>query len=123
MTTVEPAGDVGHPVSGPAATRPAGPGRPLLPRIIAHPAMAALLTWLLLSPVAALVPVWTGADPFRQQDADMPLALGGCRRAGGMLLWWRRRSATAAGIAAGLFAAFTVLLMRTALHGTPFGFE
>ncbi|KAB2370837.1 arabinofuranosyltransferase [Actinomadura montaniterrae] len=123
MTTVEPAGDVGHPVSGPAATRPAGPGRPVLLRVIAHPATAALLTWLLLSPVAALVPVWTGADPFRQQDADMPLALGGVLLAAGVLLSWRLRSATAAGIAAGLFAAFTVLLMRTALHGTPFGFE
>ncbi|WP_165494931.1 arabinofuranosyltransferase [Actinomadura roseirufa] len=121
MTTVGPAGDVGHVPHRPDA--PAHARRGPLARALAHPALVAAVAWLVAAPLAAAVPVWTGADPFRQQDADLPLALGGIVLAAVAAVALRRREPWVTGLAAGLFAAFTVLLMRTALHGTPFAFE
>ncbi|REE96543.1 arabinofuranosyltransferase [Thermomonospora umbrina] len=90
---------------------------------LTHPAVVAVLTWAIVSPVAALLPGLADANPFRQQDAHIPLAIGGVIACAVAALALRGRTAVVSGLAAGLFAAYTVLVMRTALHGTPFAFE
>lgn len=92
-------------------------------RWFARPAVVAMLTWALTLPLAAGLPAWLDVDPFDQREADLPLAVGGVAVAIVAGLALRRRHAWVAGAAAGLFAAFTVLVMRTSLHGTPFAFE
>jgi Arabinofuranosyltransferase N terminal len=80
----------------------------------------AVATWLVASPVAAEIPKVLHVDPFLQQGGMVPLALGAVLVAavGGVAAW--RRGPWTAGVAAGLFAAFIVLTLRSALHGTPF---
>ncbi|MBC6464776.1 arabinofuranosyltransferase [Actinomadura alba] len=62
-------------------------------------------------------------NPFRQAGADVPLVLGGFAAVATAALALWRRSPAVTGAAAGLFAAWTVLLLRTAWHGTPFPSE
>jgi hypothetical protein len=85
-----------------------------------HPSVVAVLVWLVAAPLAAVVPSALDVNPFRQAGAVVPLVLGGFIVAAiaGLALW--RRSPVVTGAAAGLFAAWTVLLLRTAWHGTPF---
>jgi hypothetical protein len=90
------------------------------------PGVIAVLTWLVATPLAAMIPGLLDLNPFTQRGADVPLALGGLAvMVVGAVALWRRGPGvdTIAGVAAGLFAAYIVLTLRTALHGTPFGFE
>jgi hypothetical protein len=94
--------------------------------VLRHPGTLAVLTWLVATPLAAMIPGLVNINPFTQRGADVPLALGGLvvMVVGGAALWRRGPGTDAvAGVAAGLFAAYIVLTLRTALHGTPFGFE
>ncbi|MCW2898070.1 MAG: hypothetical protein JWO67_335 [Streptosporangiaceae bacterium] len=93
------------------------------PAALRHPSVVAVLVWLVSAPLSAVVPSVIGLDPFRQTGADVPLVLGGFTAAAvaGLALW--RRSAAVTGAAAGLFASWTVLLLRTAWQGTPFPAE
>ncbi|HEY0541286.1 MAG TPA: arabinofuranosyltransferase [Actinoallomurus sp.] len=85
-----------------------------------HPGVVAVLVWAIVAPVAAGVPSRFHLDPFVQADADVPLVLGGFVAAVlvCLALWIRRPAVT--GAAAGLFASWTALLLRTAWQGTPF---
>ena len=87
---------------------------------VRHPSVVAVLTWAVTAPLAAAVPPGLHLDPFVQADADVPLVIGGFAVAAlvGLALW--RRVPAVTGAAAGLFAAWTVLLLRTAWQGTPF---
>ena len=87
---------------------------------VRHPSVVAVLTWAVTAPLAAAVPPGLHLDPFVQADADVPLVIGGFAVAAlvGLALW--RRVPAVTGAAAGLFAAWTALLLRTSWHGTPF---
>jgi Arabinofuranosyltransferase N terminal len=99
------------------------PWRPLARRPLSgvrHPGVVAVLTWAVTAPLAAIVPSGLGLDPFLQADAVVPLVLGGFLVVALVLLALRKPSAAVTGVTAGLFAAWTVLLLRTAWQGTPF---
>jgi len=91
-------------------------------RTLAHPSVVAVLVWLAAAPLAAVVPVPSSLDlnPFRQADAVVPLVIGGFAGAGLAVLALWRRSPVVTGVVAGAFAGWTVLLLRTSWHGTPF---
>jgi hypothetical protein len=88
--------------------------------LLRQPGVAAVLTWLVAGPLAAVVPSALDLNPFRQAGADVPLVLGGFATAGVACLALWKRSPVVTGVAAGLFAAWTALLLCTAWHGTPF---
>jgi hypothetical protein len=97
--------------------------RHALPRLLGLPGTVALCTWLVAGPIAALVPSALGLNPFRQAGADVPLVIGGIGVAVVATLSRWRRGPAVAGLAAGLFAAYLVLVLRSAWHGTPFPAE
>jgi hypothetical protein len=100
-----------------------------------HPGVLAVLTWLVLTPVAVVTPTLADANPFEQRGAEVPLAIGGAAVAVlAVAAWWlthpdggRGRGAgwvsPLSGIAVGVLAAYVVLVVRSALHGTPLGIE
>ncbi|NKZ02191.1 arabinofuranosyltransferase [Actinomadura latina] len=99
-------------------------------RMARRPAVPALLTWLIATPVAMLLPAPAGRSPFSPQGAVLPIGVGGLLLAAGLAVAaarprrWRSPSRTdaLAGVAAGLLAAWVALALRNSLHGTPFGF-
>jgi hypothetical protein len=44
---------------------------------LGKPWVIAVLTWLVATPIAAVIPGLLNLDPFSQRGADVPLALGG----------------------------------------------
>lgn len=90
----------------------------------------ALLTWLVMTPVAMLLPSLADQDPFTPRGAVLPVAAGGVLLAAALAVAaarprrWRvpLRTEPLTGVAAGLLAAWVVLALRSTLHGTPFGF-
>jgi hypothetical protein len=92
-----------------------------LPRsVLGHPSVVAVVAWLVTVVPAAAVPSVAHVNPFRQTGADVPLAVGGLIVAviAGLAVW--RRSPVVTGVAAGAFASWTALVLRTSWHGTPF---
>ncbi|MGH3266840.1 MAG: hypothetical protein ACRDNS_33225, partial [Trebonia sp.] len=85
-----------------------------------HPGVTALLVWLLALPIAILLPAPVDESPLTLQGDALPVVAGDALVGAGLLA--ARRGHTSAGVVAGLFAAWMVLGMRTALHGSPFGF-
>lgn len=83
---------------------------------------AALLTWLVATPLAVLLAWWADLDPFTVAGVVMPVGVG--TLAGGILLalLLRRYSDTLLGVAMGVHASWIALTMATTLHGTPYGF-
>src|SRR6201996_8050647 len=87
-----------------------------------NPSLAALITWLVCLPVAFAAGTLGPADPFRRRVAMVPvvvlvagvIAVGVASR--------RLPADLASGIGAGLFGGWVAFTLRTALHGTPFGF-
>lgn len=92
-----------------------------------RPGLVALVAWLVCLPVAWWTPTILHANPWAERGGgELPLALGGM----GLLVlgglgWWLKGRWLAAlpGVAAGVFAAYVVLVLRTALNGTPYGVE
>ena len=87
-----------------------------------NPSLAALITWVVCLPVAFAAATLGPADPFRLRVAMVPVVVlvAGVIVAG---VASRRLSADlASGIGAGLFGGWVAFTLRTALHGTPFGF-
>jgi hypothetical protein len=96
----------------------------------------AIVTWLVLAPVAMILPPLAHVDPFAMRGAMLPVAVGGLLLAAFIAVFLglpallgrpvgRRAHVFAeplAGAAAGIFAAWVALTLRTALNGTPFGF-
>ncbi|WP_067829004.1 arabinofuranosyltransferase [Actinomadura kijaniata] len=92
-------------------------------RLSGSPVAVALLTWLVAGALAAAVPPLLDPDPFAGAGRLLPAAVG----AVAVVLvtvpaLWRGRP-WMCGLAVGLFAAFTVLVLRAALHGTPYAYE
>jgi len=88
-----------------------------------NPSLAALITWLVCLPVAFAAATVGPADPFRLRVAMIPVvvAVAGVIVAG--VASRRLPADLASGIGAGLFGGWTAFTLRTALHGTPFGFD
>ena len=87
-----------------------------------NPSLAALITWVVCLPVAFAAATLGPADPFRLQVAMVPVvvAVGGVIVVG--VASRRLPADLASGIGAGLFGGWVAFTLRTALHGTPFGF-
>ena len=92
-------------------------------RALGRPWLVALVVWVVATPVAALVPSVFHLDPFFQQSGVVPLAIGGAVLLAAGCVGWRWRGDAMVGAAAGLFAAFVVLVLRSSLQGTPFAFQ
>lgn len=113
-----------RPTAVPPAAAEVSPRRlPLMRRMLASPAAVAVLTWLIVTPVAVLAPRRIGFSPFDARGAFAPVTAGVsllvvmCAVA-----WWRRADERVTGVAAGLFAAWLALALQVSLNGTPFGF-
>jgi hypothetical protein len=91
--------------------------------LVRDPSLTAVAVWALAAPVALLVPRVQNLDPFGPRAWS--LAIGSALVAVGLGLAIARRSFTeqAAGVAAGLFAAWVMFALRLSLTGTPFGFS
>ncbi|MEV0397435.1 arabinofuranosyltransferase [Polymorphospora rubra] len=117
--------DVADPASAgspAAAGAVSGPGRRRLPHWLANSGTIALLTWLVATPVAFVLPSLTDFDPFKV-GASLAPTLGAFLLIVGIFAIATRWSGeVVAGVAAGLAAAWTALMLRAALAGTPFGF-
>src|SRR6266516_3368795 len=87
-----------------------------------NPSLAALITWVVCLPVAFAAATLGSADPFRLRVAMIPVvvAVGGVIVAG--VASRRLPADLASGIGAGLFGGWVAFTLRTALHGTPYGF-
>lgn len=83
---------------------------------------AALVTWLVATPLAVLLAWWADLDPFTVAGVVMPVGVGAL--AGGILLAvaLRRCTDVLVGVAMGVYAAWIALTMATTLHGTPYGY-
>ena len=106
------------PESAGTGTRGAG-GR--LSRL--NPSLAAVITWLVCLPVAFAAATLGQADPFRLRVAMIPVVVlvAGVIVVG--IATRRLPADLASGIGAGLFGGWVAFTLRTALHGTPFGFD
>jgi galactan 5-O-arabinofuranosyltransferase len=81
-----------------------------------------VVTWLIATPLAFVIPRVLDLDPFSEQGAFVPLAIGGSLLAVMTAFAWRRKAGELVpAISAGLFAAWVALAFRVALTGTPFG--
>ncbi|RFU38791.1 hypothetical protein DZF91_25830 [Actinomadura logoneensis] len=96
---------------------------PATPRRAPGPALTAAAVWAVGLPLAFWLPSRLDVDPFVQRSADLPLAV----LLGGTLLLTvvglRHRGGRLIGAAAGAHAAYTALVVRCALSGTPFGYS
>ena len=87
-----------------------------------NPSLAALITWLACLPVAFAAATLGPADPFRLRVAMVPVVV---LVAGVIVVGVASRrlpADLASGIGAGLFGGWGAFTLRTAVHGTPFGF-
>ena len=71
-------------------------------------------------PVAVMAVALVNESPLTRQGEALPMVVGAALAGAGLLA--ARRGRASAGVVAGLFAAWVFLGMRTALHGSPFGF-
>ncbi|HEX7743962.1 MAG TPA: arabinofuranosyltransferase [Micromonosporaceae bacterium] len=86
------------------------------------PGAAAVLVWLVATPVAFLLPELVALDPFTTRAAALPISVALWLVAALFLVAIRWSGEVLAGVAAGLAAAWCALMFRSALYGTPFGF-
>lgn len=87
------------------------------------PAMVSVVTWLLAAPAAFILPSQIDQSPLSAGAPMLPLTAAFCLVIAvfAAVARWSGRG-WIAGVGAGLAAAWTVLMLRTALIGTPFGF-
>ena len=103
-----------------AAARPAVPVA--APPRTRRPGLWALGGWLGALPIAFALPCVAGLDPFDLRAAFVPLGIGIALLAGVAALCRRRAAPHLVCAAAGLYAGWVALTLRTALNGTPYGF-
>jgi hypothetical protein len=84
--------------------------------------VVAVLAWLIATPVAFVLPSVVGRDPFSVGASTMPLLAAFVLVVAVFAVAARWSGQIVAGAAAGLGAAWFVFMLRSALHGTPFGF-
>lgn len=113
----------------PAARTAAGARwRRRLGSVAGHPGLLAVLTWLVATPVAYILPAVADRNPFTVAGHALPIASGlllvclGVLAAAALRRWAPAALGALAGVSAGLAAAWLALILRAALHGTPFGF-
>jgi hypothetical protein len=115
----------------PAARADTGPRARWLSRlgsVAGHPGLVAVVTWLVATPVAYVLPAVAGNNPFTVAGRALPIAGGlllvclGVLAAAALRRWAPAALGALAGVSAGLAAAWLVLILRAALYGTPFGF-
>jgi hypothetical protein len=80
------------------------------------------LIWLVCAPIALALPDVAGESPFTLRGSATPLLAGFLMLAAIGVAVARWGLHPLAGVAAGLFAAWVMLTMHTALFGSPFGF-
>jgi hypothetical protein len=108
--------------SGPSANgRRTATARPFPGRLV-NGGTTALLTWLIATPVAFVIPTVVSRDPFSVGASTIPLIAAFLLIIALFVVAIRWSGEIVAGAAAGLGAAWTVLMLRSALYGTPFGF-
>jgi hypothetical protein len=83
---------------------------------------AAVLTWLVATPVAYVLPALAGGNPLSPRATTIPLVAALCLVVGFFVVTVRWSGDVVAGVAGGLAAAWMALMLRAALVGTPFGF-
>jgi hypothetical protein len=83
----------------------------------------ALLTWLVVTPLAFAIPSVLRYNPFSVIATAVPLTAAACLSAALFLVARRWSGEIVAGVGAGLAGGWVVLMLRTALHGTPLGFS
>lgn len=96
------------------------------PKEAVSPGWAALAVYAVCLPVAWVLPGALHINPFNQRGGLVPLAVGGLIVAAvGVAAWLLRGrySGMLVGASAGFYAAFVVLVLRTALNGTPYAHE
>jgi arabinofuranosyltransferase-like protein len=81
-----------------------------------------VFTWIVSAPIAIAIPDLINRDPFTLRGSAPPLVIGGVLLLLGAWAATRWRHEALAGVAAGVFAGWVVLAMRTGIHGTPYGF-
>lgn len=91
------------------------------PARLVGPELIAVLTWLLLTPLALVLVRAVDLNPLTTRGALMPLAVGGAAAVAVLVAYFVRPSARVAGFGAGLYAAWVALVIFSAFHGTPFG--
>jgi hypothetical protein len=89
-------------------------------RLRAGPATVAVLTWLVLTPLGAVLVNRADLNPLTYRGALLPLAAGGLAVLGFGLLALRWPGERLAGAAAGGTAAWAALCLFAATHGTPY---
>ncbi|WP_218009842.1 hypothetical protein, partial [Actinomadura kijaniata] len=72
--------------------------------------------------MAFVLPGRLAIDPFRSQDAQLPLTVLVFTALPLLAVAARWRGPVLVGAVAGLLASFAALVLRTALSGTPFGY-
>ncbi|MGH3178313.1 MAG: hypothetical protein ACRDPF_31115, partial [Streptosporangiaceae bacterium] len=87
-----------------------------------NPSLVALITWLVCLPVAFAAATLGQADPFRLRVAMIPVVVLVAGVIGVGLASRRLPADLASGIGAGLAGGWVAFTLRTAVHGTPFGF-
>lgn len=98
------------------------PAKGMLRRLIGSPVTVAIVSWLLATPVAVVIPRIADVSPFSENGVFIPLGAGGLLLLAVTAVAWRRPSGElVAAAAAGLFAAWVILVFRLALYGSPFG--
>jgi hypothetical protein len=91
--------------------------------IAGSPGAVAALAWLLAGSLAALVPAALNLNRFGRPDSFVPWLIGLVAVMVITAVSLRNRGPWLYGLTVGLFAAFTVLVLRAALHGTPYAYE
>src|SRR5262249_54731007 len=112
----------GDHVSIASTTGRAGRATATLP-IAGAPGAVAALTWVLAGSLAALVPAGLDLNPFDSLERLIPWLIGVAAVIVVSAVGFRNRKPWLYGLTVGLFAAFTVLVLRAALHGTPYAYE
>lgn len=93
-----------------------------LRRLVLSPVTVAIVSWLLAAPVAVVIPRLADVSPFSENGVFIPLGVGGVVLLAVTAVAWRRRAGElVSACAAGLFAAWVILVFRVALYGSPFG--
>ncbi|MFK3981449.1 arabinofuranosyltransferase [Micromonospora sp. NPDC050397] len=120
-TSALPAASTTTPATAGAGTPGGNPGR-RVPGWLGNSGTVAVLSWLVATPVAILIPKVIDRNPFSAGASTIPLVAAFLLIVGLFVLALRWSGEAVAGLAAGLGAAWTVLMLRSALNGTPFGF-
>lgn len=84
--------------------------------------VSATFAWLVLTPIAVVLPSAFDLNPLSYRGAVMPIAVAAVVVTVLLGALWRHPSEIVVGVVAGIFASWVAFACAAALHGTPFGF-